>query len=108
MSYRVVWSLAAVRDLEALIDFVAERDGIGSAERLHTKVHRAIEGLAASPQRCRVIPELRALGLTVYRELVVKPYRVPFRIVGKEVVVLGVLDGRRDLEEVLLRRMTEP
>lgn len=108
MAHRVLWTEAALRDLHAILDFVVDRDGLEHADRLHHKLHPAIEGLSASPERCRVVPELRALGLTVYRELLVKPYRVPFRIQGRDVVVLGVLDGRRDLEELLLRRLIEP
>jgi len=105
---RVVWSDAALHDYEAIIDFVVDRDGIEHAERLHRKIHPAVQALANAPGRCRVVPELRALGLTIYRELIVKPYRVPFHIEGRDVVVLAVLDARRDLEEVLLRRLTEP
>lgn len=107
MSKRVVWSNAALRDYEAIIDYVAERDGVELAERLHDKLYPAIGELSAHPERCRVVPELQQLGVTVYRELVARPYRVPFRIRGRDVVVLAVLDGRRDLEEVLLRRLTE-
>ena len=106
MSRRVVWSEAALRDFEAVIDFVFERDGPES-ERLHRKIHPAVGGLATQPERCRIVPELRAIGVSVYRELIVRPYRIPFRIRGRDVVVLGVLDGRRDLEELLLQRLTE-
>jgi toxin ParE1/3/4 len=102
---RVVWSDAALRDYETLIDFVAERDGIEHAERLHQKIHPAILTLATAPNRCRIVPELRTLGITVYRELLVSAYRIPFRIQGRDVVVLAVLDGRRDLEELLLERL---
>lgn len=107
MKKRVVWSTAALRDYEAIVDYVSERDGIEFAERLHEKLYPAIGELSLHPERCRVVPELRRLGVTVYRELVVRPYRVPFRIRGRDVVVLAVLDGRRDLEEILLRRLTE-
>ena len=107
MSKRVVWSDAATRDYDAILAYVAERDGIEFAERLHEKLYPAIGELGTHPERCRVVPELQQLGVTVFRELLARPYRVPFRIRGREVVVLAVFDGRRDLEEVLLRRITE-
>jgi plasmid stabilization system protein ParE len=50
------------------------------------------------------VPELKSVGVTEYRELIVSPYRVFFRIYENEVGVVGVLDGRRDLEETLIRR----
>lgn len=43
-----------------------------------------------------------------YRELIVAPYRILFQIVGQMVAILGVLDGRRDLSELLLTRALQP
>ena len=42
----------------------------------------------------------------MWRELVVRPYRIVYRI--REDIVMGgaVVDGRRDLEELLLERLT--
>lgn len=104
MAHRVVWTEVALTDLEHILDYVIERDGTEHAARLHAMLEPAIEGLADHPTRCRVVPELERLGLRVYRELVVGPYRVPFRVRGRDVVLLAVLDGRRDLEELLIER----
>ena len=104
MAHRVVWTEVAVADLERILDYVVERDGVEHAERLYASLEPAIDGLADHPTRCRWVPELERIGLREHRELIVGPYRVPFRIVGREVVLLGVLDGRRDLEELLLER----
>lgn len=101
---RVLWSEAALRDYERILDFVLETDGVGHAERL--QLYPAIEGLSVSPERCRIVPELKSVGVLVYRELLVRPYRIPFRVQGDDVVLLAVLDGRRDLEETLLLRLT--
>lgn len=82
-------------------------EGIEFAERLHRKVFPAVGKLSTNPERRRIVPELRKIGVVVYRELIVTPHRVPFRIRGRDVVVLAVFDGRRDLEELLLRRLVE-
>ena len=47
---------------------------------------------------------MRSVGVVEYRELIVAPYRVFFWINAKDVGIIGVLDGRRDLEETLIRR----
>ena len=41
----------------------------------------------------------------VYRELIVRPWRIIYRVSTKRVLVLAVLDGRRDLEGLLLSRL---
>jgi toxin ParE1/3/4 len=40
-----------------------------------------------------------------WRELVVKPYRILYRVSSDTVTVLAVFDGRRDLEDLLLERL---
>lgn len=57
------------------------------------------------PQRGRVVPELLAFGITSWRELVAKPYRLVYRIEDRDVFIDGVLDARRDLEELLVERL---
>jgi plasmid stabilization system protein ParE len=102
--FRVVWSEAALRDFESILDHVALGDGLPAAEAVHRLLLPAIERLSSMPARCRVIPELRAIGVTEYRERIVRPYRVCFRVHGADVVLVAVLDERRDLEEVLMDR----
>ena len=52
-----------------------------------------------------MVPELAHFGMRTWRELVVRPYRLVYRIEGDTVTVLAVIDGRRDLEDVLLERL---
>ena len=70
-------------------------------ERLESKA-RSLTILA---DRGRVVPELARLHVREYRELVVPPYRLVYRVRGPEVVVLAVYDARRSLEDVLLDRL---
>lgn len=40
-----------------------------------------------------------------YRQVFFKPYRLIYRIVGKQVVVYLIVDSRRDLQSLLARRL---
>ena len=94
----------AIADAEGIVDYVAFHDSLAAAETLYSKFETSIGSLVTSPKRGRIVPELRAEGLEMYRELVVSKYRVLFRIRGRDVVLLGVLGGRRDLAELLIQR----
>jgi plasmid stabilization system protein ParE len=94
----------AIADVEGIVDYVAVHDSLPAAEKLYNKLETAIGSLVTSPKRGRIVPELRAEGLEMYRELLVSKYRVLFRVRDREVVLLGVLDGRRDLAELLIQR----
>lgn len=103
-----IWAPNAIRDLDDILDYVASEWGADDAERLYLKIVPRINGLSRFPRRVRLVSELRRIGVREYRELVVGPYRILFRIVGQTVAIVGVLDGRRDLSELILKRALEP
>ncbi|MCA1783801.1 MAG: type II toxin-antitoxin system RelE/ParE family toxin [Intrasporangiaceae bacterium] len=102
--FTVQWTQTAVDDLLHIIDYVAARDGVEAAERLYGQITRGVTGLETMPFRCRVVPELEAEGIDGYRELLVGPHRLMFAVRGGEVILLTVVDGRRDLGELLIDR----
>ena len=53
----------------------------------------------------RVVPEFAHFGIRSWRELIVRPYRVIYRIDGHTVYVLAVVDGRRELDDLLLEKL---
>lgn len=46
-----------------------------------------------------------ALGIKEYRQTAFKPYRVICRVMGNRVVIYLIIDGRRDMQSVLARRI---
>jgi toxin ParE1/3/4 len=102
--FTVQLTRTAVDDLLSILDYVVDRDGTEAAERLYGQLTHVVVGLETMPLRCRVVPELAAEGIDGYRELLVGPYRLMFAVRGAEVVLLTVLDGRRDLGELLIDR----
>jgi toxin ParE1/3/4 len=104
--FRVDWADVAKRDLLAIIDYLVERNPEAAGSTLD-KLERRAAALRRSPERGRVIPELARLQLRQYRELIVPPYRLVYRVAGRRVLVLGVLDSRRNLEDLLLERLIE-
>ncbi|MEM7249395.1 MAG: type II toxin-antitoxin system RelE/ParE family toxin [Acidobacteriota bacterium] len=102
--YRVLWSPVALDDLESMIEFFVEEAGLQQAVSLQEKIESRVAALASHPKRCRIVPELKALGVTTYRELILPPYRIFFRMDDDVVGITAVLDGRRDLDELVLLR----
>jgi toxin ParE1/3/4 len=100
----VRWTRTAVDDLLDVIDYFVGRDGTAVAEQLAERVTHEVATLATMPLRCRVAPELEAEGIDGYRELLVGPHRIVFALRDGDVIVLAVLDGRRDLAELLIAR----
>jgi addiction module RelE/StbE family toxin len=102
--FRVEWAEVAVRDLEQIAAFLALDSQQGS-ERVLRRIEDRAATLESIPARGRVVPELARFQMRTWRELVVRPYRLVYRIEGDTVTVRAVLDARRDLEDLLLERL---
>ena len=101
---KVLWARSARRDLEAIVGYLAERSPLAAASTLDRLEARA-RSLATLADRGRVVPELGRLHVQQYREPVVTPHRVIYRVLDSRVLVLAVIDARRSLEDALLDRL---
>ncbi len=62
--------------------------------------------LKQKPERGRVDPELQDQGILLYRELIVFPWRIIYRISDRKVYILSGLDSRQNVEDILLKKQT--
>ena len=108
MSFVVFLTAAATRDLEELCRYITLHDAPGKAEHVLTSIEKAFGTLSESPDRGAHPKELLALGIRDYREIFFKPYRVVYRVLGNVVHVLLIVDGRRDMQSLLQRRLLDP
>ena len=102
--YKVIWADIAEQDLIEIINYIAINNP-QNALNILKKIKKKASTLYAMPERCRIVPELKAQNITQYQELIVAPWRIIFRIVEKKVYVLSVLDSRRNIEDILLQRL---
>ena len=102
-SFDVVWTDTARNDLEAIANYIAN-DNVDVARATLSTIRTKTQQLHTMPQRGRIIPELEPFGLRLYRELIMPPWRIMYRISGTSVILLAVLDSRRNLEDLLLER----
>ncbi|MBI4604994.1 MAG: type II toxin-antitoxin system RelE/ParE family toxin [Planctomycetes bacterium] len=105
MIYSVHVLAEAEEDLLEIASYVATHDSLERALSLLARLEKACASLATFPNRGHVPPELMRVGVTGYREIHFKPYRIIYRVEEAVVHVYAVLDGRRDLDEILQRRL---
>lgn len=103
-SVPVIWMPVAIQDLGQIVGAIAA-DSSESAASIADPIGRRASSLSNLSERGRVVPELAAHGLLGYRELIVAPWRLFYRIEKARVVVLAVFDDRRNMEDLLLDRL---
>jgi toxin ParE1/3/4 len=101
---KVIWSNIADKDLTNIIEYIAV-DSISNAAKVYKKIKEKASSLYFSPERGRIVPELRDHGILQYHELIVPPWRILYRISETNVYVLSVLDSRQNIEDILLKRL---
>jgi toxin ParE1/3/4 len=102
--YDVYWAGVAENDLKDIIEYIA-KDSPADACKIFCKIKEKVSNLTIFPERGRLIPELEDHGILIYRELIEPPWRIIYRIAERKIYVLAVLDGRRNIEDILLRRL---
>ncbi len=103
-AYEVYWAKIAEEDLKDIIGHIYSDNPSAAQSSLKT-IKRKVSSLNSSPQRGRIVPELKAQGIFQYRELIIPPWRIIYRISELQVYVLSVIDSRQNVEDVLLDRL---
>lgn len=104
MPYSVVWTNTAKRDLQEITNYIAQ-DSIDSALAILERLQNKATELTEFPQRGRLLPELLDTGVSHYREIISRPWRITYRIEQNTVLVIAIMDSRRNLQTILLNRL---
>ncbi len=95
---RLVWTEPALLDLDGIAEYIALDDPL-AASRYVQRVFDRVERLEAHPQSGKRPPELKR---TPYREVVVPPCRIFYRVEAEAVFILYVMRSERLLRPYLL------
>jgi toxin ParE1/3/4 len=95
---KIVWTDSALDDLDEIAEYIA-LDKISAAKKLVQNVFSKVDLLADQPELGRTPPELTGRN---YRELIVGPCRIFYRVLSKEVAILYVMRSERILKRFIL------
>lgn len=103
--YKVEWSPAAKEDVERLAAYLAEEAPL-RAESVIDRILTRADSLASFPHRGRAVLELHGIADRSWRELQAPPWRIIYQVhTDRRVMIHAVLDGRRDLDDLLFERL---
>ncbi len=105
--FEVLISPKAEEDLDDIYRHIALSDGEERAERIQERLIRDTLELERLPMRGRISPEILKIDIVDYREAQSPPWRIFYYLNGHTVGVVAVLDGRRNVEELLRKRLLQ-
>ena len=103
--HQVRITFEAEKDILDIYDYIAKKDTLQNAEYVLDNLESLILSLEESPERGHYPPELSVQGIKEFKEVIFKPYRAIYEIIGSKVIVHLCVDGRRDMKTLLERRL---
>lgn len=93
---RIVWTLQAIEDVEAIRSYIA-RDSPHYAALTAERIVDSVERLKEFPRSGRVVPELER---DAYREVILGTYRIVYRLETDRAQILTVVHAARLLPDL--------
>ena len=103
-TYKIIITDNAEQDLNEIVLYIAQRD-IQIALNIFEKLQARIFSLRTFPEKGRIVPELNDHNIFQYHEIIDNPWRIIYKIENDQVFVMTVLDGRRNIEDILLKKL---
>ncbi|MGD9244514.1 MAG: type II toxin-antitoxin system RelE/ParE family toxin [Desulfobacterales bacterium] len=105
MSYAVEFTTGAKQDLLKIYRYIKADGRPETAKRLLETLSEACDSLSQNPERGHVPSELEGLSEMLCRQIVIKKYRIIYQVIGKVVIIHGIIDGRRNIRETMRQRV---
>ena len=103
------WTPDGIDSLNEILDYYYARAGESVSNNIYKKILKEIELLEVEEVKTRQTPELKDIGIYDIYELSINPWKVYYKLAddNKRVFILFVLDGRRNLEEILISKVID-
>ena len=105
MKYKVVIDPKAKQDLKEIFVYVALNKNFALANKLLDAIEEACYNLEEFPKRGHIPFELLSTGIKRYLEIHLKQYRIIYELDESSVYIHFILDGIRNIQEILSDRL---
>ncbi|MDR0313342.1 MAG: type II toxin-antitoxin system RelE/ParE family toxin [Treponema sp.] len=104
---KISWTQDGIDSINEIIDYYREHYGDNVAENIYRKIIKEVDYLEIEEMRTKLAQELKDIGILDVYEIIVSPWKIYYKISedNKKAFILFVLDGRRNIEEILISKV---
>lgn len=106
MEYKVEFTEGAEKDLFDIYYYIAMNDSFSIADKIISKIKEFCNTLSTYPLRGHRPNEVKNTSSEML-EIITSPYRIIYEIKDKTVQILFVIDGRRNIKQILEERLLD-
>ena len=105
----ISWTQDGTDSLNEIIDYYRDHYGDNVAENIYRKIIKEVDFLEIEEMRTKLAQELKDIGILDVYEIIVNPWKVYYKISedNRKIFILFVLDGRRNIEEILISKVID-
>ena len=106
---KIEWTGDGVNSLNEILEYYLDVAGENTANSIYSKIIKKIETLGNEKIKTKQSQELKDIGIFDIFELGINPWIVYYKTStdNKKAYILFVLDGRRNLEEILISKVID-
>ena len=94
----------AENDLEEIIMFIA-KSSPQAALKIMERIKAKVNTLYYFPNKGAYVPELLARNIKDYRQITEPPWKIIYKVDHKIVNILVIIDSRRNLQDILIKKL---
>ena len=107
MNQKIIWSKDASDELYEIIFYIKHNAGKITAEKIYKKILDEVKRASENAEGRRVSPLLKDFGIINIHQINIKPWTLYYKVENKEMKIISIIDGRRNLEEILYKKVIE-
>jgi plasmid stabilization system protein ParE len=106
---KINWTPDGVDSLNEIIDYYRDHYGDNVADNIYRKIINEVDNLEIEEMKTKLTQELKDIGIVDVYELIANPWKIYYKISedNKKAFILFVLDGRRNIEEILISKVID-
>jgi toxin ParE1/3/4 len=107
MKYKITYSKDMGEELSEIILWYRYNAGVNTAKKLYVRIKAHINKLKDMPGTGKPVQILKDIGVNDYRQIIIDHWIIYYKIEEKYITVVSIIDGRRNLEEILYKKIID-
>ena len=107
MKHEIIWSKDAADELFEIISYIKYNTGKITAEKIYSKIMNEVKRVSENPAARKIAPLLKEVGINYIHQSNIDPWIIFYRAEKNRMEIISIIDGRRNLEEILYRKMVD-